>query len=215
LQLVGRVAEAFRKHIGAPNTFKDHDGTTKHHVVLCSATDAGHGQVSLKETTNRFEVVTRWDDGFFHFGVGVYVEVNANTWPKQLFVVPIYFIIEENMCIMHITNRPEGEFRFLVDNLDSCGAMYDFMASILSDIFKTKPWDFAEARRASVLCRLNKEAKARDRDSSPCATAVGTHDKTAGKSAAEAIVHIFRAMRASSARRGESLAKIGRNHFAP
>ena len=90
--------------------------------------------------------MTKWDDGFYHFGVGLYVEVAPNVWPKQCFTIPMYFIIEEKTCKMHVTSRPEGAFEFDIDATDGRMEMYDFMASIMSEIFQTKPWDFAEGK---------------------------------------------------------------------
>lgn len=144
LRLVGRIAEGFRRHIGAPQSFKIRESDNeKRYIILLKATDAGNDRVQHDEVDNHFDVSQRWDDGFYHFGVGVYVEVASNVWPKQCFPIPIYFIIEQDECIVHVTNRPEGEFRFKLDEVEQCTKMYDFMVSIITPIFQTNPWDFA------------------------------------------------------------------------
>ena len=102
--------------------------------------------VSFKEPTGGFDVLTRWDDGYYYFGLGVVAEVAPNVWPKQRFCVPISFIIDDDDCTMRVTNRPEGEFTFNIGQLDGCSKMYDFIASIVFDIFRTKPADFAEGK---------------------------------------------------------------------
>jgi hypothetical protein len=90
LQLVGRIAEGFRRHIGAPQSFKIAENRNeKCYVALLKATDAGNGQVRHEEVDSRFDVIQRWDDGFYHFGVGLYVEVAPNVWPKQCFHIPM------------------------------------------------------------------------------------------------------------------------------
>jgi len=147
VRLTLRIAEGFRQHVGAPKTFKNADGNEKRYVVLCKATDIGDGKVRHEETTSPYDVLAMWDDGFYHFGVGLVVEVSSNTWPKQLFPIPMYFIIEDQQCHMHVTNRHDGEFSFPIDDLSNCGHMYDYMASILTQIFDTKPWAFAVSKK--------------------------------------------------------------------
>jgi hypothetical protein len=143
LNVARRVASEFRQHIGASETFRDPDGSSKPRVVLMSATDIGGGRVRYEEPAHFIDALSKWDDGFFHFAVGLYVEIAPNVWPKQCFPVPIYFVIEEKTCKMHVTNRPDGAFEFDIDATDGCAEMYNFMASFVSDIFKTKPWDVA------------------------------------------------------------------------
>ena len=48
--------------------------------------------------------------------------------------------------MLRVTNRPEGVFKFNIGKLDHCGKLYEFIASIIFDIFKTKPSDFAEGK---------------------------------------------------------------------
>jgi hypothetical protein len=151
IRLVHRIAEGFRQHIGAPKHFKqpsidDPNQTEKPYVQPMIAEDAGNAMVSFKEPTGTFDVITRWDDGYYYFGLGVFVEVAPNVWPKQRFCVPISFIIDDDNCTMRVTNRSEGEFHFNIGKLDGCGKMYDFIASIVFDIFRTKPSDFAEGK---------------------------------------------------------------------
>jgi hypothetical protein len=165
VRLVQQIAGGFRRHIGAPESFKepmdDPNGKAKPYVQPMIATDAGDAMVSFQEPKGFFDVITRWDDGYYYFGLGVAAEVAPNVWPKQRFCVPISFIIDDDNCTMRVTNRPEGQFHFNIGELDGCDKMYDFIASIVFDIFRTKPSDFAKGKIAMGFVPLKTEAQAR------------------------------------------------------
>jgi hypothetical protein len=146
LSLVNRTVEGFRKYIGAPETFTNPSGIVQRYVVPLVAKDNGDRTVSFREPDDPFDLLARWEDGYYHFGVSVAVEVAPNVWPKQAFTIPLSFVIKDNNCKMRVTNRSDGEFQFAVDNVETCTHMFGFMVSILSAIFKTKPSDWAEKK---------------------------------------------------------------------
>lgn len=152
VRLAQQIAEGFRQHIGAPKNFKepvdDSNQMTKPYVQPMVATDEGDGIVSFREPKGFLDVITRWDDGYYYFGLGIAVEVGPNIWPKQRFCVPISFIIDDDSCIMRVTNRPGGQFHFNIGELGGCAKMYDFIASVVFDIFKTRPSDLINGKNA-------------------------------------------------------------------
>jgi hypothetical protein len=103
--------------------------------------DHGDDTFELVEPEDLLDVIHRGEDGYWRYGISVTLESGPTTWPKQAFGIPIHFIIDDGICTMRITNRPEGEVKFATSDAASYAKAYEFIVSLLCAILSAKPSD--------------------------------------------------------------------------
>ncbi|MEJ0096375.1 MAG: hypothetical protein WDN46_24110 [Methylocella sp.] len=133
-----KFAKGLQTYIGAPDTFPRwfQDPIQQRYVKTAALVEKQGGQYEAVEKTNPFELVQKEQDGYWSFAIQVALEVDANTYPKQYFGIPIHFIIDAEYARMRITSRSEGEFNFHLTDEAKNSVVYDFVVKLLLDIFK-------------------------------------------------------------------------------
>jgi hypothetical protein len=145
--LARHFANGFKTHISAPDSFvtepslsqPSEKGKSKPYVKAMKLKDHGDDTFELVEPVDLLDVIHRGEDGYWRYGISVTLESCPTTWPKQAFGIPIHFIIDDGICTMRITNRPEGDFKFAISDAANYALLCEILRAKPSDQVKEKP----------------------------------------------------------------------------
>lgn len=151
LRFIQRFAEAFRKHIGAPEhyTADDQAKSRKPYVEVLAVSEDEEGNYNFTSSRSPFELLSQQPDGFWQTGIGLVVDRNANTFPKAQFTYLISFVLRGGDCEMIYPDR--RLFTFPSNKLDDQRPIFDYMLSLLDEILSTQPWETTEKRPIGFL----------------------------------------------------------------
>jgi hypothetical protein len=146
LNFLRQFAEAFRKHIGAPEHYNvPEDDARKPYVELLMVSEDEEGHYRFSGSRSPFDLLSQEPDGFWLTGIGLVVDRSANVFPKAEFYYPIRFVLRGSNSEMIF---PGGErFVFSTNAVDDQKQVFDYMLGIVKDILGTPPWE-TTARRS-------------------------------------------------------------------
>lgn len=82
------IARRFQEFLGCPEVFNDTDGTRVKYVSPTEAKWDDHSErFTLVANDNSFADIHFHEDGFFYFGLRVFLEHGPTTYPKHPFLV--------------------------------------------------------------------------------------------------------------------------------
>lgn len=140
MQLVLGLANGFCRHIGAPKTYQDFDGSSKEYVFPLEAFRDTEGKIHLNKPEHMIDVLTRDEDGYWIAGIAVALDRAENSYQKTIVQFYIRFILRDHMCELHIGDESDGKFEFDVDKADSGKPAYEYMVSLLRKLLSLQPW---------------------------------------------------------------------------
>ncbi|MGP0009015.1 MAG: hypothetical protein ACLPIG_09960 [Methylocella sp.] len=143
-------AEGFRNYIDAPRSFgplPGGDGKPTPYVAAMKLIHGDDDTNELVEPDHPFDVIQRREDGFWSYGIRVFLEIQPRAFPKQSFGIPVDFIIDDGHCKMRITHLPDGEFDFDISTVADYTKAYDFIVSLLVNALRAKPSDQVQEKR--------------------------------------------------------------------
>jgi len=141
-----QFAKGLQNYILAPESFRSIGTTQKPYIKTAKLVDKGDGEYEAVEPDNIFDTIQRGQGGDWNFAVQVALEIASNAYPKQYFGIPIHFIIDNGFAKLKITNRPDGELTYDLNDDTKNTAAYNFVAKLLQEIFRTKPSDMAQQK---------------------------------------------------------------------
>ena len=144
-QFAYRFARGFREYVGAPEYFTSLGGETKTQYVEALKLD---DQKKLIPPDNLLDLLARDDDGYFEFGVRVFLEMAPKTFPKLPFGFHVRFRLMKEECEIEIAGR---KFSFKLDDDSARRPVYEVMVDVLKRELSREPWEVTEKQQIGFL----------------------------------------------------------------
>lgn len=143
-------AAGYGAYLGAPEEFDDLASRKKiPYVQICEVSkDEDEEEYKFKPRHFR-RALTRQEDGFFIFGLQVFLERAPNSYPKNglSFVIEI-FPKEGVECSVRIYERV---FEVKLDDESSWKIVYDHMTCMIERWIDAKPWDVKQRQQIGFI----------------------------------------------------------------
>jgi hypothetical protein len=135
----------FAKYIEAPGPFLDpHEQKQRSYVeVLHASQDQDHNR-TFEPPKNVFETLNWDDNGYWQFGLRLWIDSIAGSFPKASFIFFIRFFLGENSCEVKL--EPDGTFEVNPSDDKTWKAAHDYMLNVLRRTLEAEPWKAYEQK---------------------------------------------------------------------
>ncbi len=123
----------FREYIGAPDTYTDHDGSTKWYIEPQAAKQE-EGQWQFRECEFSKDLLERDEDGYWTAGL----RITVNPFPIMFFVSLIRFLLVDNRCKL-LVGFQSKEFTFDITSSEAATSAYDYILDLMRMVFNAPP----------------------------------------------------------------------------